>query len=88
LVPELDRLAKIYKVETIYYVHLEYTSNLAKEFSEQGTFDYMGTPLVVLFENGEEAYSNFSYRNPDSEYYNDNPEHNYYLEILTMFEGF
>mgnify|MGYP002641350848 CR=1 FL=1 len=86
LVPELDRLAKDFEVETIYYVHLEYTSDLAIEFAENGTFDYVGTPLVVFYENGEVSYSNFTYRNPDSEYYNEDT--NYYLEIVRMFQSF
>jgi len=88
LVPELDRLASIYKVETIYYVYFEYSSKTAQEWLEDGTFDYKGTPLVVLFENGDVSYSNFTYQNPNSIYYNDSANYTYYHEILRMFEGF
>jgi thiol-disulfide isomerase/thioredoxin len=86
LVPELDRLAKVSGVETVYYVYLEYTSDTAQEFAETGKYDYVGTPLVVLFEDGEYSYSNFSYRNPDSIYYDE--DSNYYKQIVRMFENY
>jgi hypothetical protein len=86
LVPELDRLANVYKVEKIYYVHLEYTSDLAKSFTADKMYDYKGTPLVLFFEDGVYSYSNFSYTNPDSNRYDE--DSNYYLQIIDMFESF
>lgn len=85
LVPEIDRLAKANDVETVYYVYLYYGSDLAGEWLDSGLYDYAGTPLMVLFEDGEFSYSNFSYRNTESEYYNE--DGSFYQEIVRMFES-
>ncbi len=86
IMPELDRLAKASNIDPIYYVYLDYTSALAGEFQREARYDYKGTPLVVLFEDGEYVYSNFSYENPSSIYYN--LDSTFYKEIVKMFENF
>jgi len=86
IMPELDRLAKVNNIETVYYVYLDYTSALAGEFQVEARYDYKGTPLIVLFEDGEYVYSNFSYENANSAYYN--LDSTFYLEIVKMFENF
>jgi len=52
MAPIMDQQAKDRGIETVYYVDLEYTSDLAGEWYDNGTYDYKGTPAVVLFEGG------------------------------------
>jgi hypothetical protein len=88
VVPRIDAMAKELGVEIVYYVEFDYRSDLAAEYHENNTYDYGfgGTPLVVLFENGEYSYSNFSYLNPDSDRYEG--AENYYEEVIEMFKSF
>ncbi len=93
MVPRLNATAQQLGIETIYHVDFEFNSNEAKQYGEDNRYDYGfgGTPLVVLFESGEFVYSNFSYINPDSDYYIEAEAENiqYYVEeILRMFDGF
>lgn len=88
VVPRLDALAKEHGVETIYYVYLDYQGSTAAQFAEENRYDYAygGTPLVVLFQDGEYSFSNFTHKNPDSELYDGLDS--YYPEVIKMFETF
>ncbi|QVK20144.1 thioredoxin family protein [Mycoplasmatota bacterium] len=53
MVPHIDRLAKENEIEKVYYVEFHFMSDLAAEWGENGTYDYKGTPAVMLFDEGE-----------------------------------
>ncbi len=93
MVPRLNGSAQDVGIETIYHVDFEFTSDEARKYGEENIYDYGfgGTPLIVLFEDGEFSYSNFSYANPDSEYYVEAEAENpgYYIqELLRMLDSF
>jgi len=79
MVPELDKMAKEFDVDTIYYVHFEYNSDLAGEWYREQKYDYQGTPLTVVFKDGDFVRSNFS---------NMSEESNLFNETLKLFYDF
>lgn len=60
MTPRINQHAKDAGVSIVYYVEFRYDSTTAREWSEQGKYDYRGTPLFVKFVNGQFERSNFT----------------------------
>lgn len=79
MTPRINQHAKDAGVSVVYYVEFRYDSELAREWSQNGTYDYRGTPLVATFLYDQFERSNFT----------DLPQGgDYEANIIDMFETY